>query len=139
MKNGISWIGAMLVAAILLKKSKAGQEGDESYENKITRDNFVGRAKSVKDALNRTGGDYKLAAEYLKNCCEFFTDVSDEQLSHYLEEAIKELSTIELSILPKETFGDLDFKVAMIQNEEDEVDEISEENYADQDDDEEEE
>ena len=114
MTHGISWFGSVVVAAELLRKSKDGKEGDESFANKMARDNFNIRAKRVRSALNRNGGANAAAAAWLQKV--FFTDVSHSELTIWLTDAVGKLGndgyTLDLSPV---VYGDLDFAAAVEQ------------------------
>jgi len=107
--HGISWFGAALVTGELLKRSKEGQEGAESYADKMARDNYDWRVGCVRRALNIYGPTLD-AAQRIKN--SFFTDVEDETLAAWLVEAVNsvtsESDTINF-VLPSVAVGDLDF------------------------------
>jgi len=124
MTHGISWFGSVVVAAELLRKSKDGKEGDESFANKMARDNFNIRAKRVRSALNRNGGANAAAAAWLQKV--FFTDVSHSELTIWLTDVVSKMGNDGYSIeVSPVVYGDLDFEAVkeqqhMIDEEEEE-------------------
>jgi hypothetical protein len=125
MKHGISYLGAAVVTAHALSKSKQGQEGDESFANKVMRDNYNVRSNLVRKSLNHNGGATPAAASHVK-ANGFFTDIDVESLTVALQEGIDSIhKAIGLAAkaakkgrpfgLPAEAYGDLDFEAGTVE------------------------
>jgi len=111
MTHGISWFGAVIVTMNLLRRSKKGQKGHESFAEKIARDNFGDRVNVVRRALNTNKGTTVEAAQAIKNI--FFTDVKTDTLVGWLSDEVGKLSGSWKPInAPKASYGDLDFDAA---------------------------
>ena len=131
---GISFFGAAVVAGGLLRRSKTGQEGHESYAEKMARDNFPNRVNAVRYALNTRGGPTLAAARrIIGDGGGFFTDVPAEKLAEWLDEELMALKTGDIN-LPAEAFGPLDFTAAAmaIQPDDEDEDEADESEEADE-------
>ena len=107
MTNGISFFGATIITTGLLRKSKADQEGHESFQEKVARDNFASRVHAVRHAMNFYGGATKEAAEHIRY--HWFTDVDVDTLTEWLKEGIEDLG--KPINMPKVAFGNLEFEI----------------------------
>ena len=104
MSNGISRLGADVVARNLLKRSKAGKEGSESAESKINKGSYKNRVYCVRSCLNSYGGPTLAAAKAIKG--SFFTDVDDDVLEGWLTEEVEAVRKMAVCPLVGEDEGE---------------------------------
>ena len=116
MTNGISWFGASIVTVELLRRSKAGKEGSESFADKVARDNFDKRVNVVRRALNTCGLSTKAVGRIQGDVGYggFFTDVPSTVLELWLKEAVAKLG--QPLDIPSEAYGNLDFDASVEDN-----------------------
>jgi hypothetical protein len=107
--QGISYMGAAIVAAKLLEKSKNGKKGSESAGSKIARYNFRGRIDSIFEVLNNNGGPTELAMQALKDDYSFFTDIDNATLIAWIKDTLCEFEGTNYVRMPPGFQGNLKF------------------------------
>lgn len=135
--NGISYVGATVVAVRVLERSKAGKTESESFGSKVARGNFYFRVRAVQYALNSRGGPTLEAAKSLKEDYSFFSDVDDSDLQEFLAEAVAEVKGAKQVRMPEGFEGNLQF-APYDPSTEPEDNEEDEEDFCEDDDDEDE-